>query len=392
MASSKLPLKRKREDAARAADELEIDLCLPEPLSKKAARKAKRPKKAAEPVKSAPAAVADDDADPTPKKEDDDEEAKKPPGRSAFAIWIGNLPWTATKPALRSFLREQAGVPDDAITRLHMPAPAAAAAPSPSPSAHGGGERPVNRGFAYVDFATAAHQRAALAASERALGGRRVLIKDARSSRGGRTPAASSASAVAAAADGGAGAGGAVAGSRDKPPSKRVFVGNLAFDVTKDDLERHFSQCGELADVFLATFEDSGKCKGFGWVTFAEVGGAAAAVRGWILREQDEQDEEEQREVKEGKKRKPRKWTVNKLAGRVLRCEFAEDPALRYRKRFGKKKEDAPVEEEDAAAGAVPLPPAIKGEPAEGGKCAVRVRRAEEADVGAREEAGEAQD
>jgi RNA recognition motif-containing protein len=356
MASSKMPLKRKREDAAPVADELEIDLSLPEPLSKKAARKAKRPKKAAEPVKGVPAAVVDDDADPTPKREDDEED-KKPPGRSAFAIWIGNLPWTATKPALRSFLREQAGVPDDAITRLHMPAPAAAA-PSPSPSARGGGERPVNRGFAYVDFATAAHQRAALAASERALGGRRVLIKDARSFEGRPAPAAPSA------ADGGAGVGGAVAGSRDKPPSKRVFVGNLAFDVTKDDLERHFSQCGELADVFLATFEDSGKCKGFGWVTFAEVGGAVAAVRGWILREQDE---EERREGKEGKKLKPRKWTVNKLAGRVLRCEFAEDPALRYRKRFGKKKEGAPVEEEDAAAGGAPLPPAIKGEPAEGG-------------------------
>jgi hypothetical protein len=352
MASSPTPLKRKRDDAAPPADELEIDLSLPEPLSKKAARKAKRPKKAADPTKGTlpPTAAADDDSDPSAKDDGDGEDERKLPRRSEHAIWIGNLPWTATKLALRSFLREQAGVPESAITRLHMPAP------DPSPSARKGEERPVNKGFAYVDLSTAAHQRAALAASERALGGRRVLIKDARSFEGRPEPAAPSS-----AADGaGAGKAAAAAGSRDKPPSRRVFVGNLAFDVTRDDLERHFSQCGELADVFLATFEDSGKCKGFGWVTFAEVAGAVAAVRGWILREQDDDGE--------GKKRKPRRWTVNKLAGRVLRCEFAEDPALRYRKRFGKKKEGAAgVPEEEA-------PPAVEevsaGDGAGGGPAA----------------------
>lgn len=336
MASSEPPLKRKRDD------ELEIDLSLPEPLSKKAARKAKRPKKLADPTKPTTTSVPADD-DPAAAFQDEQEPeaaAAEPPRRSDFAIWIGNLPWSATKLALRSFLREQAGVPETAITRLHMPAPD----PVPSSSARRGDEKPVNKGFAYVDFSTEAHQRAAIAASEKALGGRRVLIKDARSFEGRPEPAP--AADEAAAGGGAVGKPAAAPGSRDKPPSKRVFVGNLAFDVTKDDLERHFSQCGELADVFLATFEDSGKCKGFGWITFAEIGGAVAAVRGWILREQ----EPEEGADGELEKRKPRKWTVNKLAGRLLRCEFAEDPGLRYNKRFRKK---YPVKEEEAVVPAI---------------------------------------
>ncbi len=67
----------------------------------------------------------------------------------------------------------------------------------------------------------------------------------------------------------------------------------------------------------------------------------------------------------EGKRRKPRKWTVNKLAGRVLRCEFAEDPALRYRKRFGKKREGGGGDGGGAAAEAVPLPVPVEDAPPE---------------------------
>jgi len=77
-----------------------------------------------------------------------------------------------------------------------------------------------------------------------------------------------------------------------------------------------------------------------------------------ILREQEDEGE-----AREGKKRKPRKWTVNKLAGRLLRCEFAEDPALRYRKRFGKKREGADEAGDDAAAESVPLPVSVEDGP-----------------------------
>jgi hypothetical protein len=104
----------------------------------------------------------------------------------------------------------------------------------------------------------------------------------------------------------------------------------------------------------MATFEDTGKCKGFAWVTFAELDAAKAAVTGWTYKSIEEDDEESEAEndsdddgkggeiasgsasMKLKKQQKKRKWFVNKLKGRALRCEFAEDATSRYKKRFGK--------------------------------------------------------
>ena len=138
-----------------------------------------------------------------------------------------------------------------------------------------------------------------------------------------------------------------------KPVGKRVFVGNLAFDVTREDLERHYTQCGRVVDVHVATFEDSGKCKGFGWVTFDSVEAGEAAARGYVWKEQDDDGSEEEDEENRAKKRKPIKWWVNRLNGRDLRVEFAEDASFRYRKRFGgeaknNKKQSERSEKEDA--------------------------------------------
>ena len=151
----------------------------------------------------------------------------------------------------------------------------------------------------------------------------------------------------------------------------------------------------------MATFEDSGKCKGFAWVRFEAVEAAESAVRGWVRITEggdDDGDEgnaeangvgsaepkEEQTEptpagaakpsddssapdsdsdssssstpatakaktsapskaktTARPKKQNTRKWFVNRLLGRPLRCEFAEDASVRYKKRFGNKDRDA---------------------------------------------------
>ncbi|KAL8776716.1 MAG: hypothetical protein Q9194_002982 [Teloschistes cf. exilis] len=332
------PKKRKR--PTEAPEELEVDINAPEPPSKKALRKAKKEKvavsikstsNAAAPIPGIPsnnghAAVIAQAAEATTG------EAATPSKRSRYGVWIGNLLFTTTKTDLRTFLTASTEITDTTITRIHMPAPSDASSSRQK-------VKPQNKGFAYVDFSTAEALAEAVALSETLLAGRKVLIKDAKNFEGRPEKKPEDIDTNRTAAE---------KGKSGKSPSKRVFVGNLSFDTEKGDLEEHFAQCGEILDVFVATFEDSGKCKGFAWVRFAEIEAAEAAERGWIKKKSYGVDDEEEDGVNEDNegdpatskkpKRKPRhrKYYVNKLNGRPLRIEFAEDASVRYKKRFGK--------------------------------------------------------
>lgn len=314
--------KRKRDEGT--AKEIEVNISAPEPPSKKALRKAKKAKSAATiPVIAPTSEDADAASIPTHVNEiKNDSTISK---RSEYGIWIGNLPWSATKLDLRIFLTKDTAISDDTITRLHLPPPSKSAIASSRQ-----GPKPQNQGFAYVDFSSQEAVAEALNLSERLMTGRRVLIKNAKSFEG--RPEKSNEEKVPAV-------------SSDKPPSKRVFVGNLAFDTTKEILKDHFAPCGEVRDVHVATFEDTGKCKGYGWMEFEEIQAGEAAVRGWVNMKQRNDDDEEDHEIAEalgdtsrGKKMpKVRKWWVNKLEGRPLRMEFAEGKDVRYKKRYGKE-------------------------------------------------------
>jgi RNA recognition motif-containing protein len=361
---------KKRKRPAATEDEIEIDVALPEPLSKKAARKAKKVK-TTDPSKST-AEGSDEEAEPTVPNSGPKEKKER---RTAWGIWIGNLPWSASKSDVKEFLCKHAGLDMNEITRVHMPVPSNAPARN--------GEKPKNKGFAYLDFDSAEALEAAIKVSETQFNNdqRKVLIKKSSSFEGRPEPKTEE---EAKKDDNGLSTLAADKMNAQKPPSKRVFVGNLGFDTTKDDLQNHFGQCGEIVDVFMATFEDSGKCKGFAWVTFTSEDAGIAAVRGWIIKgkEQDsdseleseaegEKEAEAEAPGKEGqdetvlaelkaegyenvdnketqsilkqrlakskqKKRKVHKWFVNKMFGRALRCEFAEDAGVRYKKRYGK--------------------------------------------------------
>ena len=47
---------------------------------------------------------------------------------------------------------------------------------------------------------------------------------------------------------------------------KRLYVGNLSYDVTEEELTKLFSQCGQVSEAKLVMDRDSGKSKGFGFV------------------------------------------------------------------------------------------------------------------------------
>ena len=45
-----------------------------------------------------------------------------------------------------------------------------------------------------------------------------------------------------------------------------LYVGNLSFDVTEDDLKKAFEEFGQVAEVRLIMDKFSGKSKGFGFI------------------------------------------------------------------------------------------------------------------------------
>ncbi len=48
----------------------------------------------------------------------------------------------------------------------------------------------------------------------------------------------------------------------------KLYVGNLAFATNADQLRDHFSQFGNVEDSFVASDRETGRSRGFGFVTF----------------------------------------------------------------------------------------------------------------------------
>ncbi|KAI0549927.1 hypothetical protein F4679DRAFT_222590 [Xylaria curta] len=323
-------------------DEIEVDLNLPEPPSKKAKRLLKKGKPL--PVKPA----SDDEADDglaIPKTKD--AKAKK---HSEHGIWIGNLPFTLTRVELFNWLVDCSGgtIKEENITRVNLPANKDLNKQARQQSGEASQKyKPQNKGFAYVDFDGAAAAVAAMALTETELEGRKVLIKNATSFEGRPQKEA-----TAPVMENGTEANGAdpTTARQQNNASRKIYVGNLSFQVTEEDVRTQFEKCGEIEWVKVATFEDSGKCKGYGWVKFKEADAAAWAVKGFVkikeaieteddFRDADDaKDDDEDVEQNKDKKKKfqMRKWWVNRLHGRELKIELAEDDQVRYKKRYGK--------------------------------------------------------
>jgi RNA recognition motif-containing protein len=64
---------------------------------------------------------------------------------------------------------------------------------------------------------------------------------------------------------------------------KKLYVGNLSFDATEDELRQLFEPHGAVESAKLATDRDTGRTRGFGFVEMtsdAEAGAAIAALNG----------------------------------------------------------------------------------------------------------------
>ncbi|KAI8644423.1 hypothetical protein BD408DRAFT_383965 [Parasitella parasitica] len=57
-----------------------------------------------------------------------------------------------------------------------------------------------------------------------------------------------------------------------------VWVGQLSFDATPDDIRDHFKSCGEISDIRLRLDPQTGRSRGFAHIDFTEKSGKAAAM------------------------------------------------------------------------------------------------------------------
>jgi RNA recognition motif-containing protein len=59
----------------------------------------------------------------------------------------------------------------------------------------------------------------------------------------------------------------------------RLFVGNLPYDATEDEIRQHFSPAGTLSYVSIPLDRETGKKRGFAFVEFADAAQAQEAIR-----------------------------------------------------------------------------------------------------------------
>ncbi|OGT07094.1 MAG: hypothetical protein A2103_02490 [Gammaproteobacteria bacterium GWF2_41_13] len=59
---------------------------------------------------------------------------------------------------------------------------------------------------------------------------------------------------------------------------KRLYVGNLSYTVTSDDLQALFAQFGQIVSAEVIEDRHSGRSKGFGFVEFEDASQADAAL------------------------------------------------------------------------------------------------------------------
>ncbi|MCI0401632.1 MAG: RNA-binding protein [Gammaproteobacteria bacterium] len=59
----------------------------------------------------------------------------------------------------------------------------------------------------------------------------------------------------------------------------KIYVGNLSYGVTEDEIKNLFSQYGEVSSVSMITDKFTGQSKGFGFVEMAKQSEAEEAIK-----------------------------------------------------------------------------------------------------------------
>ena len=58
----------------------------------------------------------------------------------------------------------------------------------------------------------------------------------------------------------------------------KLFIGNLSFDTTEQDLKEMFGSYGEITEIKVPTDRDTGRARGFAFLTFEKQSSAEKAL------------------------------------------------------------------------------------------------------------------
>lgn len=67
--------------------------------------------------------------------------------------------------------------------------------------------------------------------------------------------------------------------SAAEPQGCKLYIGNLGYDTSAEDLKHQFAQYGELTDLTVVTDRETGSSRGFAFATYSSPEDASAAVR-----------------------------------------------------------------------------------------------------------------
>ena len=104
--------------------------------------------------------------------------------------------------------------------------------------------------------------------------------------------------------------GDAAAADSSAPSTKTIFVGRLSWNVDNDWLAQEFAECGEVVSARVQMDRNTGRSRGFGYVTFAttEAVEAALALNGKEIDGRainvDKSEEKDKSEVREKRAQK----------------------------------------------------------------------------------------
>jgi len=128
-----------------------------------------------------------------------------------------------------------------------------------------------SKGCGIVEFATADDAEAAVQTfNDTELKGRQIFVREDRE--------AASTGMVAFSSPGAGGGSGHRFSSDEQAQNRRVYVGNLSWDVAWQDLKDHMKQAGEVAYAEIITDQHTGRSKGCGVVEFASEDEARTAI------------------------------------------------------------------------------------------------------------------
>ncbi|ORZ11582.1 hypothetical protein BCR42DRAFT_101472 [Absidia repens] len=116
-----------------------------------------------------------------------------------------------------------------------------------------------SRGFAFLSMVNAEDVDKVLEAGEHVVDGKKIDPKRAVSRSDAAAAAASS-----------PGAGDGAGGGSAAPSTEKIFVGGISSNVDRDEFKAFFEQFGAVADATLMVDRQTGRPRGFGFITFED--------------------------------------------------------------------------------------------------------------------------